>query len=361
MRLAILYAYLPDSVLNCLLGKIYSDLSIGKVIELMDSSNSSASPFTASKVLNIAKEVLLGPDENRDYGNLFILNEFANVPIGTPIVGRIQHGSVFGEVSWMSYKNNLMETFVWAKESQTWAETKGWRNFHAIGAPWLYLLKMSADAGWELFPANQTNSKIFQELWVYGFHSVMLDGAVDANLESFLRSASLSEAKDKLVLLGPVDFMKLKSANSSYFNQLNIVTLGNRRDSSTSNSHLFRLFHLLNQTKVVVADYPTTLVFYALSLGVTVKWLHNASFEHGFNLAKKASNANVIEMISREVVSPAQGRDVSLSILGVDSIKTSGELMALFGWTNRGLPLHRRISSTLRIALRAPRSYFKAV
>ena len=43
----------------------------------------------------------------------------------------------------------------------------------------------------------------------------MLNGVVGANLEDFLHSASLSKAKDKLVLLNPVDFLKLDSPSAT--------------------------------------------------------------------------------------------------------------------------------------------------
>lgn len=79
------------------------------------------------------------------YGHREILCRFANLPADAVLLGRVQHG-------WDPFETEPAGRFrpplrvessqwVWTNDAADRAYTRGVRRVHAIGAPWLYLLK----------------------------------------------------------------------------------------------------------------------------------------------------------------------------------------------------------------------------
>jgi hypothetical protein len=110
------------------------------------------------------KSLFVGADENVEYGHLFILNEYCMVKQGSRIAGRLPHGWDWGTKSRMSYLNNQIDIYCWSHESEDWAVEAGWRNVKAIGAPWLYMMKVIENLGWRVPEIN--SNRTIDELWV---------------------------------------------------------------------------------------------------------------------------------------------------------------------------------------------------
>jgi hypothetical protein len=298
-----------------------------------------------------------GSRENLDFGNLFIMNEYAEVPIGTKILGRLQHGSVPLNAFKADYNNNFHTTYVWNHDAEIFAINHGWNNYHTIGAPWIYFLEIQKSMGMHptLFETREIRS--IDELWIYGNHSNYMDDGFESGLGEFLSAASESQAAEKVILLFWYDYVKLSSEIRRQYPQLRILTLGDRAKFSTANAHLFQLHGLLTRSKSVVIDFPSTPFFYALSVGCSVTWLKNSSFASGFEKAKSIKNNELVEAMSKDVVLPPECQQLVRDNLGMNHMRTPEEIRLLFHWNSRGLNPVKAIKLIMASIFSAPIRY----
>jgi len=294
--------------------------------------------------------------ENIDYGNLFVLNEYAEVPLGTRVTGRIQHGWAAGHKSGTPYLNNFLDAFVWNDKSEKWARSKKWNNVHAIGAPWLYLLELLKRDGWNAEFDNYSTRQI-DELWVYGAHSMSTDQNLESDIFEFIDTANNSTAKHKIVLLSYTDYDKLSSEDFKHFRNLKIVTLGHRRNLATSNAHLFRLFDLLSNVKVLHIDHPSTILLYAISVGCGINWVHGKAFNNAVSDAKDKGLEGLVSLYKIKNLEPRKFMDFAAQELGKNSLRSPAELRQLFGWksnkSNKARNAKHKITTFLLLPYRA--------
>jgi hypothetical protein len=295
------------------------------------------------RAVDLLEGIVKGTNENIDYGNLYILNEYAGVPFGTKISGRIQHGWAAAFKSGTALENNFLDSYVWSENSEAWAITRGWKNIKAIGAPWLYLLSILERDGWLGKMLEQTESRTIDQLWVYGNHSLSIDDGIERDLVEFLESARSRGKGNIAVLLSYTDFDVLSKATFDRFADLQIFTLGHRRNLSTANSHLYRLFDLLRNTKEVHLDFPSTLLLYAITLNCEVYWVHNSSFTLAKQIAIEVDNSILIEILGLVKINPSKYKEFAYDCLGKESIKSPEELRSIFGWSEAGLGLLQKI------------------
>ena len=285
------------------------------------------------KILETLFAFRFGAIENQDYGNQFILNEFAGVPIGKKIPGRLQHGWERLTDSRSYYRNNVLRTFVWSKDAETYARSRGWDKFTSIGAPWLYLLEILNSQGWESANHQDGNLKSISELWVYGYHSTSFVNDLTENLYEFLLTAKRASTNCNVcVILSWHDFKISQTMRERDFKDLNIVTLGKRNCQSSALSHLYRLHLLLSQVKTIVTDYPTTMVFYGLTLGCEVRWLKNSNHKQAIALARLCNNFDLVAHLEMSNLRPKDFTDFAFLNLGMESFRTPEELKEIFCW-----------------------------
>jgi hypothetical protein len=308
------------------------------------------------KIVDLLEGIVKNTNENIDYGNLYILNEYAGVPFGTKIVGRIQHGWAVGFKSGTAYANNFMDSFVWSENTEAWAMNKGWNNMKAIGAPWLYLLAILEKDGWLGKKLELIESRSIDQLWVYGLHSMSIDDGIQRDLINFLDIARTTGKGNIAVLLSYTDFDGLSKATFDRFSDLQIFTLGHRRNLSSANSHLYRLFDLLRNTKEVHLDYPSTLLLYAITLNCEVRWIPNSSFTLAKQSAIAVEDSLLTELLGLEKINPSKYKQFAYEYLGKESFKSPKELRSMFGWSDAGLgifqKIHRKSSSLAALPYR---------
>lgn len=299
------------------------------------------------QVQDVIISATLGAIENTDYSNLYILNQYAGVKFGTPILGRLQHGWSPDELSTMYYQNNYVQSFVWSQKAEECARGKGWRNVYAIGAPWLYLTAILEKDGWNSCPEESIELRSLEEIWVYGFHSTKRVESVDTELVEFIELAIKSKATRKQVLLSESDFRCIQSYSSELLNQIDIVTLGKRRGNISSNSHLFRLYHLLSNTQTIVTDHPTTLLLYGITLGCRLRWIYNSSFDKGHEFALKNNDLELKDFMS-DSLNDVELKKFAYDCLGQSSFKTPDEIRNLFSWHSDGMLFSQKISTIFK-------------
>ena len=300
-----------------------------------------------------------GARENLDFGNLYIMNEYAQVPMGTKILGRLQHGSVPLSVAKAGYNNNLHSTYVWNFQAEQFANSLGWGNFHTIGAPWIYLLELQKIMGLDQALVETCENRPIDELWIYANHSNYMDDGFESGLEAFLSEASKSSASEMAILLFWYDYIKLSPEIRNRYPQLKIITLGDRAKSSSANAHLFQLHNILTRSKSVVIDFPGTPFFYALSVGCKVTWLKNSDFASGLAEANSIENGELVKAMTEDVVLPSEYQQLVCENLGLDHIKSPEEIRRLFHWNLHGLILTEALLLTCTTLIFAPFRYIK--
>lgn len=276
--------------------------------------------------------IWVGSPENQVYGNTKILNHFANVP-NNPIRGRLQHGWPAHSPNDLYYKNDFLPTLVWTSEAKEAAVRKGWSNYQAIGAPWLYLLQILEGDGWDVSPSSELVSKT-ESLWVYGRHALETSASNKERLLEFLSNANQNANPGDYCLLYFEDFDILSQIERSEFARLRIVTLGQRSSSFISDSHLVRIFHLLKSVGRIRIDHPSTIVLYALTLGVEVDWVKNSFWQDAVFKAQELGFHDLVKLMNSTSSDSLSHTALAFSKLGVESMKTREDLRTtLFGKT----------------------------
>jgi hypothetical protein len=290
----------------------------------------STSIHPSGKIFQNLAAIWVGSPENQVYGNSVVLNHFAGVN-KRRIHGRLQHGWPAHSLNGLYYKNEHLTTFVWCHATERAAQSKGWKSFHSIGAPWLYLLKILEADGWDVSGSRNVGARE-KVLWVYGRHSLKISNSEDSRLLQFLEEANAQSSGGDMCLLYFEDFDSLESHVFSFFPNLEIVTLGQRSSSFLSDSHLVRLFHILQTTKEIKIDHPSTLVLYALTLNVKIGWIQNSAWDEALSLAKNLGMGDLVDLMCAAPDSSHHFRSFAYEHLGIDSVKSREELKRILGW-----------------------------
>lgn len=268
--------------------------------------------------------IWVGSPENQVYGNSIILNHFANVS-NNPIRGRLQHGWPAHSSNGLYYMNDFLPTLVWTSEAREAALQKGWSNYQSIGAPWLYLLQILEGDGWDVSSSSQSRNKT-ESLWVYGRHALETSTSNKERLIDFLSDANQKANQGDYCLLYFEDFDILSQIERLDFARLRIVTLGQRSSSFISDSHLVRIFHLLRSVGKIRIDHPSTLLLYALTLGVEVEWIKNSAWEEAVTRADELGLTDLTNLMNTKDSDSSSYRSFAFCQLGIESVKTREEL-----------------------------------
>lgn len=294
----------------------------------------------------------VGSPENKVYGNSAILNHFADLA-NRPISGRLQHGWPAHSPEGLYYQNDYLPSLVWTYEAERAATQKGWKNFRAIGAPWLYLLSILENDGWDVSESNNSDEND-KSLWVYGRHALGSGHSEKNRLLDFLALADSKATSVDYCLLYFEDFDMLTANERLQFECLKIVTLGQRSSSFISDSHLVRIFHLLRSVGTLKIDHPSTLVLYALTLGVKIDWIKNSAWDNAVVKSKELSLKGLFEFMHVTPADSNQYKEFALRNLGAESKKSRAELRLILGEKSIRGQFFAAFIHPLRIILKFP-------
>jgi hypothetical protein len=284
------------------------------------------------KILELAQTWIKGATENEDYGNAQILREYCSVNRNRKIRGRIQHGWIFYDESANYYKNDYARSFVWNSKAVDWSISKGYSRFVAIGAPWLYLLELLKRDGWET-TVKPTSERFIEELWVFGNHGVTADTVQGKTFLNFLLKFQESVAENKLLILYYRDFDYLKVNFPELTLNLPIVTVGQRTNSASSTAHLFRLWHLLSQTKKFVTEFPTTMSVYAMTLKCKTLFIEGEELDNVITKCENLSETLLVDLFQNKDLDLNLVSEFAYKSLGKDSLMNPVELSRTLGWS----------------------------
>lgn len=283
------------------------------------------------KFLELLRTNRIGATENQDYGNAAILAEYCGVSIDCRFQGRLQHGWAPYSPSESYYLNDYSRTFVWSKKSRNAANNLGWRNFYDIGAPWLYLQALLERDGWSPWSSPRHESSQHKELWVYGNHSDLGQGDIQPQLRDFILRAK-ENLNPKTVLLQYRDYDTLRSHDPKILLGIDVLTLGQRTNSVSAQSHLFRLYDLLREHKKLVIDWPSTLLLYAITMGCEIEFIKNDNLTKAIQLANEVNDFELEAILSTTFHSSGSLETYGMEKLGKNSLRSPNELAKLIGW-----------------------------
>lgn len=299
----------------------------------MDSSRFGFLKFFLAKIRIGTRFLFRGEESNYDFGHAEILMEYAGVNQKKKLRGRYQHG-------WYAFAdrdfwiNDYVHTYVWNQEMIHKAKARHFNDYLDIGSSWLYFLEVLKRRG--LLDLVDLSMGKIDEIWVFGSHSTKSQKANMESLENFVMRAEESPARSKLVLLYELDYQFfIESMNSSSFT-IPIITLGPRNSSFYSKSHFFNLFHLLISTKLMITNYPTSLVCYSISLNRDVRWFKDNDFLDALDAVKTFGSSQLHKLMESEKVDATEQKNFVMSELGINSMRSPEELRNLFFW-NSGL------------------------
>ena len=309
----------------------------------------------STRVMEILISYLGFSSENEIYGNRKILCEYAGVDQNTKAMGRIQHGWVHDSLGRTLIRNRILDSYVWSKVAENFCKSNGITNIKAIGAPWLYLLKIMENFGWNI-DEHPRGSRNIDELWIYGSHSVGIDaGTQNEGLDKFLDAANRSAGSKVFVLLYYTDFYSLNQNKRNHYKNIKIITaLGARLRSSSSDAHLYVLFQILIQTKKIVLDIPTSALLYAISLGCEIEWYKSEEYTSYLTKAKIRGDADLAKIMENPNQSLKFLEAFIMNELGHESVKTAIALRRIFGWKKSGLSWAFRIHKAAHYFILVP-------
>ena len=270
------------------------------------------------------------PDNNW-YGHRSILERYCNVK-NLPIFGTLQHGwfTAQPKTLFSNRKIKLFKYFCWNSEFKKKANSIGFKNFHSIGSPFLYLCKLKSfnydnyknkGTGTILFPSKTTiNEQRFNT------DENLIKLAIKDYPPPYSVSLFHSDTSDELVNL----------YNNYGFEILNF---GKR----TNLSFLDQFYETVIKKKFILSNEPGTAVLYGMYLGKKSHiYLDNFKIDK-LNLKNMSRTKNFLssnkllsdyKLILEGKLDIQEQRKIAKFELGYDNLLNQAELKKILGWSN---------------------------
>lgn len=204
---------------------------------------------------------------NHYYGHAHILARYCDLPHVHPprIRGYLQHGWNIGD-GWNPQHEFFDGAWRW-----TWSDAPrrrghilGRRNYHAIGAPWLYLLEQEPDLG--VVPDEEREGT----LW-FLFHG-WEGGKIEGDHKRLIDEIRETEPGPVTFSLYYTEYERPEIRRAYMDAGFEVVSFGKRGFSyeGTDRQFLYKQVKALRKHKRVAANRLATAVFYGASVGCDV-------------------------------------------------------------------------------------------
>lgn len=202
--------------------------------------------------------------QNHFYGHTAVLAHAAGQPRVRHLAGLVQHGWVvtsplvsnMGQFPSVGLPGDRRRVLVWSHEARSWDPADEVRPTTAIGAPWLYLVRLMRDAGVEADPVVEPRPLIMP---MHGTHVHRVESDARALADYYLQTEGPST-----ICLHVEDLKdpEMVAAWSVGGNQ--VVSAGGRFDTH----FMTRLYLGMQRASRVVSNRAGTSTWYAASLGL---------------------------------------------------------------------------------------------
>lgn len=267
--------------------------------------------------------------QNHYYGHSAILARAAGQSRVRHIPGLVQHGwctwspvsSHFHDFPQVGAGKNKQTPLVWSHNSRAWDPEAETHRTAAIGAPFLYLLKMQ---GGEAAPLPDSRPLIVP------FHTTLLWGAVAGTKDLALHYRD--KYGPSTVCLHADDLADWSTVDAWREAGHDVVSAGNRFDPL----FLVRQLTGLRQASKLVTNRLATAVYYSLAAGIPVE------LEGPALLLSGETERSVDSLVERwpEMYDPstsfAEMQEIARAELGADWMRGPEELAEIVGWSRTG-------------------------
>lgn len=205
------------------------------------------------------------------YGHREILLKHAGLDFSNQIIGVIQHGMYYDEEfnfrtpRFLGGKRSKFYTF--SIKHQKMANSSGYRNVHAIGAPWLYLKSYLDRAS--VFKGNEK-----PRILVMPYHSQSIVPDVSSQRAKFRRARMFREivgSSEATVCLHQVDFLDSATRLGFEHEGFSVTCMGGTAGMYWSSSggriqSLSTLYEIMSRHTHFLTDAIGTSLFYAITM-----------------------------------------------------------------------------------------------
>lgn len=263
--------------------------------------------------------------QNDFYGHKDVLARYTGVRGNPPILGYLQHGWKAGAAFVDGPVVPGVPKLVWTAENERATRALGHWPVHAVGAPFLYLMRLRSEA-----PAPRPGS-----LLAFPFHSEERT-RIERDDERYAEHLAGQGAESVTVCLHPHD-LENEAIRVSYENY-GFATTSNGKNRFDP-LFLDRVFDLVAAHERVTTNRVCTAIFYAAALGRGVSIGGPVPGIERGGSGPAASEADEAERFQRatfpELVDGVGGdaaRVLGERELGAGSLREPGELRRILGW-----------------------------
>lgn len=295
--------------------------------------------------------------ENRAYGHARTLSEYAGFDRTRWIPGALQHGwNPFDGIGMDDGAWRPLPKFVWADDNVKRGKEIGGRNYRAIGAPWLYLLRTPRSAAWP--EPSITSGRTL----AFPFHATVHTQLVGSHADYARDLAQGEVGRELTVCLQWLDAANPQTREVYEDVGATVVTLG--RGTSGAPGHedfLRRQLELIRRHDRLVSNRLATCVFYGAAAGLEIGVYGSDMRLHG-----EASYAETFipkrwPELHGHTVAAGAARAGWQEQLGDRHVLDTPSLREMMGW-NDGLTaarihtvfLGRRLADLVRLNTRRP-------
>jgi hypothetical protein len=268
--------------------------------------------------------------ENRLYGHLSILSKYCEITESVWLNGYLQHGwnGCDGFSNYAGHKR-LSKKYIWSKRALDDLVSRGGKNAHVIGSPWLYHLKTKNKL--EANPVS--NSK---KIIAYPLHSQPWapKNYLHSEYASYLKE-NYGEITVSLHLSEYSNFEILNAYRSLGHTPIT-YGVGTPWIKGFDNNFLNNQLSQLENHGKIVTNAMQTSVLYAMSLGLQVEFGGPASWKK--KVDEVGTYGDYGQDYWREKVL-AQPEKTWKTELGFDELLSPKELVATLGW-NKSIRLN---------------------
>jgi hypothetical protein len=273
--------------------------------------------------------------ENRAYGHAKTLSEYAGFTSTRWVPGALQHGwNPFDGIGMNDGAWRPLPKFVWADDNVARGIALGGRHYRAIGAPWLYLLRMTDRAVDSTTPPRaqpDPGSTI-----AFPFHGTVHHKMVGSHSDYARDLADGEGARSLTVCLQWLDADDPATRRAYEDIGATVVTLG--RGTSGAPGHdgfLRRQLGLIGRHDRLVSNRLATAVFYGAAAGLQVGiYGTDMSLEGQIRYADSELPGRFPQLHSH-TVDAAAADQAWRDQLGDRHVLQPSELRDLMGWTTR--------------------------
>lgn len=300
--------------------------------------------------------------ENRAYGHAQTLSEYAGFPRARWVPGALQHGwNPFDGIGIYDGAWRPLPKFVWSEENVRRGIEHGGRGYRAIGAPWLYLLRMPDQS---VRPPAGTASTI-----AIPFHATVHTRLVGSHADYARDLADGEQSRALTVCLQWLDYDNPQIRRVYQEVGARIVTLGRGTSGAPGHeSFLRRQLEEIGHHDRLVSNRLATAVFYGAAAGLEVGVYGTEMSLEGQPTYPGSDIPRRWPEMHQHTVDAAAARAAWEHQLGDAKVLEPAELRELMGWGTRGaIPkqldfLARRAADLVRLNTRRgeARRHFRA-